>query len=168
MYNLQTVYTNWVWIHGTSIHSVTLIHLPHSRYMPCPSHLPWLDHSNYSYRKVQVMKLRIIQFPPTSRHFISLWSKYSPSHPILEQQNRRQMILEWMAASITWIQSPLNLLLNRVLICYSRSQISEPWHIFKTSTCISYLYVMIFSCILVTRQHHILNFLSLFVDRPPS
>jgi hypothetical protein len=24
--------------------------------MPCPSHPPWLDHSNYTWRRVQVMK----------------------------------------------------------------------------------------------------------------
>jgi hypothetical protein len=22
-------------------------------YMPCPPHLPWLDHSNYTWRRVQ-------------------------------------------------------------------------------------------------------------------
>jgi hypothetical protein len=27
------------------------------------------------------MKLLIMQFPPTSRHFISLRSKYSPQYP---------------------------------------------------------------------------------------
>jgi hypothetical protein len=34
--------------------------LPHSCYMPCPSHPPWLDHSNYSWRTVQVTKLLIM------------------------------------------------------------------------------------------------------------
>jgi hypothetical protein len=29
---------------------------PHSCYMPCPSHPPWLDHSNYVWRGVQVLK----------------------------------------------------------------------------------------------------------------
>jgi hypothetical protein len=29
--------------------------------MPCPPHPPWLDHSNYTWRKVQVMKLLIMQ-----------------------------------------------------------------------------------------------------------
>jgi hypothetical protein len=39
---------------------------PHSCYMPCPSHPHWLDHSNYTWRRVQVMKLLIMQFrqPP--------------------------------------------------------------------------------------------------------
>jgi hypothetical protein len=28
--------------------------------MPCPSHPPWLDHSNYTWRRVQVMKLKSV------------------------------------------------------------------------------------------------------------
>jgi hypothetical protein len=43
---------------------------PHSCYMPCPSHLPWPDHSKYTWRTLQVMKLLITQFSPTSYHFI--------------------------------------------------------------------------------------------------
>jgi hypothetical protein len=39
------------------------ISLPlHSCYMTCQSHLPWLDHSNYTWRRVQVMKLLIIPY----------------------------------------------------------------------------------------------------------
>jgi hypothetical protein len=41
-----------------------------------------LDHSNYFWRRV--MKLLIMQFSPTSCHFISLRSKYSPQHPVLK------------------------------------------------------------------------------------
>jgi hypothetical protein len=47
---------------------------PRSCYMPCPSHPPWLDHSNYIWRRVQVMKFLIMQFSPTSCHFIPLRS----------------------------------------------------------------------------------------------
>jgi hypothetical protein len=36
--------------------------------MPCPSHPPWLDHSNYAWRRVQAMKLLIMQFSPASCH----------------------------------------------------------------------------------------------------
>jgi hypothetical protein len=40
--------------------------------MPCTFHPPWLDHSNNTWRKVQVMKLLIMQFSPASPHFIPL------------------------------------------------------------------------------------------------
>jgi hypothetical protein len=36
--------------------------LTHSGYMPRPSHLSWLDHSNYTWRRVQVTKLLIMQY----------------------------------------------------------------------------------------------------------
>jgi hypothetical protein len=39
---------------------------PHSCYMPHPSHSSWRDNSNYTWRGVQVMKLLIMQFSPTS------------------------------------------------------------------------------------------------------
>jgi hypothetical protein len=35
--------------------------LPQSCYMPCPSHPPWLDNSNYTWWTIQVMKLPIMQ-----------------------------------------------------------------------------------------------------------
>jgi hypothetical protein len=37
-----------------------------------PSHPSWLDHSNYTWRRVQVMMLLIMQFSPTSCLFKSL------------------------------------------------------------------------------------------------
>jgi hypothetical protein len=46
--------------------------------MPCPSHPPLLDHSNYVWRGVQIMKLLIVQISAISRHMIPLRSKYSP------------------------------------------------------------------------------------------
>jgi hypothetical protein len=41
---------------------------PHSCYMPCPSHSPWLDRSNYVWRGVQVMKLLLMPFSPIFCH----------------------------------------------------------------------------------------------------
>jgi hypothetical protein len=59
---------------------------PRTCYMPCPSYPPWLDQSNYDHiwRSLLIMKLLIMQVSPTSCHFISLWPKYSPQHPVLK------------------------------------------------------------------------------------
>jgi hypothetical protein len=56
---------------------ICISRLSYSCYMPCPPHPPWLDHSNYTWRRVQAMKLLIMQFSPTSCHLISLRSRYS-------------------------------------------------------------------------------------------
>jgi hypothetical protein len=52
----------------------------------CSSSLILLDLNIliYTWWRVQVMKLLIMQFSPTSRHFFSLRSKYSPQHPFLK------------------------------------------------------------------------------------
>jgi hypothetical protein len=48
----------------------------------CPAYVIHLDNSNYNWRSVQVMKLLIMQFSPTSCHFI-------PSqHPVLKHPQR--------------------------------------------------------------------------------
>jgi hypothetical protein len=49
---------------------------PHSIYMPCSSDPPWLDHSTYVWRGVQIMKLLIMQYSRIFCHFISLRNKY--------------------------------------------------------------------------------------------
>jgi hypothetical protein len=51
---------------------------PHSCYMPRPSHSLRLDYSNYTWRRVQITKLLVMQFSPFSCHLIPLRSKYSP------------------------------------------------------------------------------------------
>jgi hypothetical protein len=68
---------------STHQYPVCIPFLPHSYYMPCPFHPPWFDDSNYTWRRVHVTKFLIMQFSPTSCHFISLWSKYS-HHPVLK------------------------------------------------------------------------------------
>jgi hypothetical protein len=50
---------------------------------PWPSHSLLLNHSNYTWRRVQVMTFLIMQFSPTSCHFVPLLSKYSSQHPLL-------------------------------------------------------------------------------------
>ena len=65
-----------------------------------------------------------------------------------------------MIASIPRLQSALNFLLNRVLICYNCSQISEMFHLFK-GIFVS-LYIVIPSCILIARHDHVLTFISIY------
>jgi hypothetical protein len=66
-----------------------------------------------------------------------------------------------MVSSITRIQSPHHSLLNTISLCYYHSQISELCHIFVTP--VSYLYVIMLPCILVTRQQHTLSFLYVYL-----
>jgi hypothetical protein len=40
--------------------------LPHSFCMPRSSHPPWLHYSNYTWRRVQIMKLFVMQFSPST------------------------------------------------------------------------------------------------------
>jgi hypothetical protein len=44
---------------------------PHGCYIPCPSHPPRLDESNYTWRRLRFMTLLITQFSPTSYCWIS-------------------------------------------------------------------------------------------------
>jgi hypothetical protein len=53
--------------------------LPHTRYMPCPSHSSRFDHPNNTGWGVQI-KLLIMQFPPLPRHLVPLRHKYSSTY----------------------------------------------------------------------------------------
>jgi hypothetical protein len=52
----------------------------------CPAHLILLELIIiiHIWRRVQVMKLPIMQLSPTSYYFILLLSKYSPQHPVIK------------------------------------------------------------------------------------
>jgi hypothetical protein len=54
-----------------------------SCYMSRPSLPPRLDYSNYTWRRVQIMKLLVMQFSPFTSHLIPLRSKYPPSVYVL-------------------------------------------------------------------------------------
>jgi hypothetical protein len=64
--------------------------------MSRPPHPPRLYNSNYTWRRLQIMKLLVMQFPPTSRHSIPLWSKYSPQHPVLKHPQFMFLIVQWL------------------------------------------------------------------------
>jgi hypothetical protein len=57
-----------------------------------PSNLPWLHQSNNTWRRVQVMKLLIMQCSSIACHFIPLRSKYFPQHPVLKYTHVRDQI----------------------------------------------------------------------------
>jgi hypothetical protein len=54
------------------------------RYMPRPPHSPRLDNSDYTWRRVQITHLLVMQFSPPSRHSIPLRSKFSSQHRLLK------------------------------------------------------------------------------------
>jgi hypothetical protein len=82
-FNIAHPSTSWSLSFWLS-HQYPILILLHSCCMPCPSHPPWLDHYNYTWRRVQVMKLLIMQLFPNVCHFISLRSKYSSDHPVFK------------------------------------------------------------------------------------
>ena len=65
-----------------------------------------------------------------------------------------------MIASIPQIQSAHNFLTNVILIYYSPPQIFELLHTFEGF--ITYLYVVLLSCILISRHNRILSVLGIY------
>jgi hypothetical protein len=51
-------------------------------HMPRPPHSPWVDLPNDICGWVQIMKFRILQLSPFTRHIIPLRSKYSSQNPV--------------------------------------------------------------------------------------
>jgi hypothetical protein len=89
---------------------------PHSCYMLSPSHAPRLDHSNYSWRRVHVMKLLIIQTSSTSRHFIPLRFKCSLQRPVHKhpQYNSLTQCNAWILTSCKFIYKII-----QTMVCFS-------------------------------------------------
>ena len=58
--------------------------LPHTSYMPRPSHSSRSYHTNNIWGGVQILRLLIVWFFPLPRHLVPLMPKYSPQHPILK------------------------------------------------------------------------------------
>jgi hypothetical protein len=76
----------------------------HVSYMPRQSRPPRLDHSNYTWWRVQVTQLLIMQFPPAFCHFISVRSTYSPQQPPLKRSQSTFLPL-YQRPSFTPIQN---------------------------------------------------------------
>ena len=58
--------------------------LPHTCYVPRPSHSSWFDHTNNIWWSVQIMNLLIVRFPPLPCQLHPSMSQISPQRPILE------------------------------------------------------------------------------------
>ena len=105
---------------------------------PQPTFLPECEHTS---------------FTPTQNNrqsYISLCL----NHQIDGLQSGRQKILHRMIAFIAWINSALNYFLNRILICYGCSEISELFHPFKDT--IINLCTVNSSCIVISNHDHVL------------
>jgi hypothetical protein len=85
--SLEISYT----LRGSKIHCMRSQSLSRAKWIQFPfrptSHMLFLpfrfpdEISNYTWRRVQVMKFLNMQFSPVVHHSISLRSKYSPQHP---------------------------------------------------------------------------------------
>jgi hypothetical protein len=98
----------------------------HLCYMPCPSHPPWLNHSNYTWKRVQVMKLLIMQFVYkckgliySSKCFhggIRVWWKPKSLGTTAMYSDVLVDVVHWTSGSVhatPWLQCICNMSLNR-------------------------------------------------------
>jgi hypothetical protein len=51
-------------------------------HVPCLYHPPRLNHYNFIWRNVQVLRLLVMKISPTSHQVIALRSKYTSQHPV--------------------------------------------------------------------------------------
>jgi hypothetical protein len=77
----------------------------HALSIPYP---PWLDHSNYTWQTVWVMAFLFTQLSPTSCHFLSLRSKYSPSSSL----NVRDQVLHQYRTTSNYSHNLIFMLLD--------------------------------------------------------
>jgi hypothetical protein len=75
--------------------------------LPCQSHHPWLDHSNYILRRVEVMTLLIMQFSPASYNFIPL--QFSLGRLFKECIQARSRLWHFLTSLVFWrgVVSPM-------------------------------------------------------------
>jgi hypothetical protein len=78
---------------------------------------------------------------------------------VFRQQTIIERVLDLMISSIIQTECSLDFLLNGIWFCCCRSKIFELGHVFKRSVTHNCFHFMIFPCILVLRQQHILSFL---------
>jgi hypothetical protein len=79
---------------------------------------------------------------------------------VFRYKTGRQMILHRVTSSIPWLQSALHLFLNRILICYLRSQIFERFRHFNAT--IINIHTVTSPCILISTPNYELSFISIY------
>jgi hypothetical protein len=94
------------------------------------------------------MKLLIVQFSPTSCHFISLWSKYSSQHPVLKHPPR----------------SPTNVLNSYSQKDVNNLRVSSLFHLSGISPCRHVIHLRANVYALLSCSLHVFNLLSAAVD----
>jgi hypothetical protein len=130
---------------------------PRACYVPCPSHPPWRGHSNYTWRRVQVMKILITQFSRTSCHFIPRRSKYSPQRPfktcqrinVLPDDIYCQLFLLWLVSeTVRTCYVPRTLRLFTITSCSGYPELSSRSGIIALRyMCMPCLWSLFLSCV---------------------